>query len=196
MKVSKLLFSVLAATVLLGGLVSTADARNLSVSSQTTRVTFTRINFAGGFGTVECEVSLTLTFHSRTIAKTLNALIGYITAATVNRCARGGATINQASLPWHARYRSFGGTLPNITELSKTITGAEWTIREPTFGITCTVERASAGDTIVIYKIVTGRVTSAEASGERPCGGINGRLEGSTTNVTESGAGRITITLI
>jgi len=195
MKFSKLLLAVVSAAVLLGAFVSSAAARNFSASEQRNTALWTRMNFSGGFGTVECEVKLSGSLHTRTATKTVNSLIGYITEGTVLRCARGSATINQASFPWHRRYRSFTGTLPNITSQSETVTGAEWTVREPTFGITCTVPRATSS-TIGTYTVSGGTITRADVSGESPCGSFTGRLEGSTTNVTNGAGARITVTLI
>jgi len=194
MKFSKLLLAVVGATVLLGALVSSASAARLENSSQTNKATWTRMNFRGGFGTVECEVVLSGSFHSRTITKSVQ-LIGYITAATVTRCARGSATVNQASLPWHREYKSFSGELPNITGLQETVTGAEWTIREPTFGATCTVRRESSS-TIGTYAVSAGVVTTASVSGTSPCGSFSGTLEGSTERVENGSGARLTIRLI
>jgi len=195
MKLSKLLLTVVSATVLLGAFVTSASARNFSASEQRNTALWTRLEYSGGFGTVECEVKLSGSLHTRTATKTVNSLIGYVTEGTILRCARGSATINQASFPWHRRYRGFTGTLPNITSQSETITGAEWTIREPTFGITCTVSRANSS-VIGTYTISGGTITRADVSGESPCGSFTGRLAGSTTNVTAAGGARITVTLI
>jgi len=195
MQLSKLFLAVAGATVLLGGLAASSSAGRLEKSSQNSRATFARLNFAGGFGTVECEVVIEGTFHTRTSAKVVGALTGYLTAATVARCARGGATINNASLPWHRRYRSFTGTLPNIAAIVDGITGVEWSIREPTFGITCTV-RAAESSVIGTYALSAGVVTSAEVSGENRCGEFTGRLSGSTTNVDNRAGARLTIRLI
>jgi hypothetical protein len=195
MKFNKLLLAVVGATVLLGTLVSSASARIFSLSSQTNRATWTRMDFGGGFGTWECEVVIRGSFHSRTAAKVVNSLVGYITEGRVNRCARGGATINNASFPWHRRYRSFAGLLPNITSSAETITGAEWTIREPTFGITCTVRRETSS-TIASYVITRGVVTRADVSGTSDCSGIGGTLSGGTTAVDNGTGTRITLTLI
>jgi hypothetical protein len=194
MKFSKLLLIVVGAAVLLGALVSSASARNLSVSSQTNTVLWRRMDFGGGFGTVECEVKVSGSFHSRSIAKVVT-LVGYITEGTILRCARGGATVNQASLPWHRRYRSFAGTLPNITGASETITGVEFTIREPTFGITCTVARATSS-TIGTATVSSGTITRADVSGTSRCGSFEGTLSGSETNATNGAGARVTLTLI
>jgi hypothetical protein len=193
MKLGMLLLAV--ATMLLGVLISSASARNFSISSQTNRALWAVRNFRGGFGTVTCEVLISGSYHTRTITKTVNSLIGYITEGRVLRCPSGGATINQASLPWHRRYRGFTGTLPNINGFAETVTGGEWTVREPTFGITCTV-RAAESSTILAFTLSSGTVIRADFSGTSPCGSFTGVLEGSTTNVTEGGGARITITLI
>jgi hypothetical protein len=195
MKFSKLLLVVVGATVLLGALVSSASARNLSTSSQSSRVLWRTIAFTGGFGTIECEVLVTGSFHTRSITKTVNSLVGYITEAAILRCARGGGTINQASLPWHRRYRGFTGTLPNITGETETISGIEWTIREPVFGVTCTVRREASAATGT-YTLSSGAVTRADISGSNSCGGVSGTLSGGETNTTESGGARLTVTLI
>jgi len=195
MKLSKLLLAVVGATVLLGTLVSSASARNWEVSEQIGTTLWRRMNFIGGFGTVECEVKLSGSLHTRTSTKTVNSLIGYLTEGTILRCSRGSATINQTSFPWHRRYRSFEGPLPTIRTQSETVIGAEWTVREPTFGVTCTVRRESSS-TIGTYNLSAGTVTSAVVSGESPCGSFTGRLEGSETNVENGRGARITVRLI
>jgi len=197
MKLTKLLLAVVGATVLLGALVSSASAGKLSSSSQTVTALWRSMRFAGGFETVECEVRISGSLHTRTITKTVGSLIGYITEGTILRCSRGSATINRASLPWHVRYRSFGGTLPNVTATSGTVVGIEFTAREPIFGVTCTVRRET-GSTIGTYLISGGIVTSAASSGSSPCGSFTGSLSGTETNVsTDTGnTTRITVTLI
>jgi hypothetical protein len=179
MKLGKLLLAVVGATVLLGTLVASASARNLELS-QTNTALWSRMDFRGIFGTVECEVRFTGSFHSRTMTKTVNSLIGYITEATVLRCSRGGMTIRQESLLWHRRYRSFIGTLPNITGLTETVTGAEWQIE--LFGFPCTVRRETSS-MIRTYSVVSGTVTTGEVSGTSSCSGSNATLSGATTNV-------------
>jgi len=142
MKFSKLLFTVAVAAVLLGAFVSAASAGRFSVSEQRSQVLWTLMSFTGGFDTVECEVLLSGSLHTRTSTKTVNSLIGYFTEGTVLRCRAGGATINPGSFPWHRRYRSFAGTLPNITGQSETLERqAEFRVREPVFGIVCTIRK-------------------------------------------------------
>lgn len=199
MKTSKLLLAVVSATVLLGALVTSASANHLEISSQTSRATWTRWNFRSGSGTFECEVVLSGSFHSRTIAKTAGSLIGYITEASVTRCTRNGMTVNRESLPWHRTYKGFSGTLPNITGIEETIVGAEWRFREAAFGLTCTIRREKSS-TILTYAISSGVVTSASVSGTSPCEGsglsTTFTLEGSTERVENGSGARLTIRLI
>jgi len=196
MKYSKLLLAVVGATALFGALVASASAGRLEISALNARVTWARMSFSGGFGTIECEVVLEGTYHSRTINKTEGSLIGYVTAANITRCARGGATVNRTSLPWHDRYRGFTGTLPSITGIAATVTGAEWTIREPTFGVTCTVP-ASESTTIGEYRLSSGTVVEVNVNGGNwRCGSFAGTLTGTTTNADNRSGARLTVRLI
>jgi len=195
MKAFKSLLVMASAVVLLGVGGACASAGVIRYSEKQGGNGFTRLDFRGGFGTVECEVRLEGSLHSSTMTKTVNSLIGYVTAGSVTRCARGSATVNRESLPWHCRYRGFTGALPNITGVSETIVGAEWTIREPTFGITCTI-RAAESSTIGTYTVSGGTITQAAMSGRSRCGSFEGEVSGSTTNVGTPAGARITVTLI
>jgi len=104
-------------------------------------------------------------------------------------------TVNQASLPWHRRYSGFAGILPNITAIEETISGAELTFREPTFGTTCTIRREQSS-TILTYALSSGVVTTAAVSGSSPCGSFTLTLEGSTERVENGSGARLTIRLI
>ena len=196
MKLGKLLLAVVGATVLLSALVSSASARNFSVSSQTTTALWSRWDFRGGIEETECEVRLSASFHSRTIAKSSGTLIGYITEATILGCRSlvgWQATINQASLPWHRRYGGFTGTLPRISGQAELVTGAEWTFSGP-LGFTCTVRGATLTGT---YTISSGTMTAAAISGTSRCDEFFLSLRGSTTDVLDRvGGSRIRMTLI
>jgi len=196
MRFSKLLFAVMGATVLLGALVGSGSARNFETSSQTTTGLWRRMDsFLNGGVLWECEVRLSGSFHTRTWTKTVNSLIGYITEGTVLRCRRGGATINQASFPWHRQYRIFTGTLPNITGTSETVTGDEWRIREAFFGATCTIARESSS-IILTYAVSSGTVVERNISGENSCSGISITFSGLESNETNETGARITVRLI
>jgi hypothetical protein len=196
MRLTRTLTSTLVAITVLAALTSIASAARISSSSQTLRGTFARMNFAGGFGTTECAVTLEGSLHSRSIAKVAGSLIGFITRIVLGACARGSATILAASLPWHARYASFSGTLPNITSINDTITGSQFQIREPVFGVTC----LASGGTITgaLTREAGGVITSATAGGRSPTNcGIEGTISGTSSSLTVLGAAtRVTTTLI
>jgi hypothetical protein len=196
MKTVRILASASVAIAILAACVGTSAAGRLSVTSSTFRVGLARWTFSGGFGTVECPLTLEGSLHSRTIAKTAGSLIGYITRATLGTCARGSATILTVSLPWHVRYGTFSGTLPAITRIFTTFTGARFQIREPVVSITCL---ASGGTNSVAYNRESGGVlTSAEIGGETPTNcEIPGVLSGISNTLTVLGAEtRIIVTLI
>ena len=190
-----MLFVVVGVAVLLGALVGVASARNLSSSSQTLRATFNRLDFSGGFGTVECAVVFEGSFHARTIAKVSGTLSGFVTRASITSCSRASATVLSETLPWHVRYRGFTGTLPNINTVSADISGVNFRFREPTFGVTCL---ASGELRVAFNREAGGVVTSAAASGTIPnsCGG-SGTVSGTSSSFTVlNSTTRITITLI
>jgi len=101
------------------------------------RATWSSLELRGGFGTVNCTLTLEGNLHSNTMTKTPSTLIGYVRVARTNGCGSFGGTILSETLPWHLQYESFTGTLPSIASLSFKIIGFSLKIREPTFGITC-----------------------------------------------------------
>jgi hypothetical protein len=78
----------LAAAFVLAAFVATASAQRFETSNQGIRATFAELRF----GTIEeiegrCPVTVEGTFHSRTIAKNGESLVGYITRGILNRSA-------------------------------------------------------------------------------------------------------------
>jgi len=144
MKISKLLLAAVSATVLLGALNSGASARNLSYSSQTFRQTFREVRLEEGFGVITCQVTLEGSLHGRSMAKTAGSLIGFIRSAILGPCTGGTATIDRETLPWHYRYSSFQGFLPNITSIVDFIIGLSWQQRELFFGMVCHILTTAA----------------------------------------------------
>jgi hypothetical protein len=198
MKLFKLLLAVAGATVLLGALVSTASANHLRSSSQTKRATYPRLVFSGGFGLIECAVTIESSFHSLSITKTPGSLIGYVTRAAIGgtHCIRGSATIQQTSLPWHVRYASFAGPLPNISDVFDDITGIRMKFKESVFGIECEASGGTGG--LESVREAGGVLTSERISGESPTScGRNGIIEGTANSYTVlNSTTRITVTLI
>ena len=122
----KLVLASVTAGVLLSALVGVASAQRLEISNRSVRVKFPRLAFAEPEGTsiAFCEVTMEGSFHSRTITKAAESLVGYISRAVIGaeRCGffSGAERIEfqAASLPWHVRYESFAGALPNITRVN------------------------------------------------------------------------------
>jgi hypothetical protein len=123
---SKLWLTAIMATALFATAVGNASARNLSISNQNIRAVFNPIiSFPDPENRLSCPVTLEGSFHTRTITKTINSLVGYITRANIqeDRCAGSGILAgarirwDTATLPWHVRYAGFTGTLPNIARI-------------------------------------------------------------------------------
>lgn len=202
MSLRKTLIATVGATVLLSVLVSAASAGRYSTSSQTLRATYSGLGFGGPFGIARCPVTLEGSLHSRTIAKTSNALIGYVTRAMTGRCQSGSATVLAGTLPWHARYGSFTGTLPDTLRIDVYVVGAGFQIREPVTGVIClalTAERAEER-AIISFNRETGSgvLESALLVGEieTSCH-VTGDVNGLSTNLTAlNSSNRVTVTLI
>ncbi len=200
--------SLLAAAALLLGLGTNASANHISTTSRTIKATWRSWEFIPPIGeTFRCPVTLEGSLHSSTIAKVVGALLGFITRASINSSACAGihATILQASLPWHMRYRGFTGTLPSITRIETGIIGLAFLI-EGTFGIECLYISSTTEPTIVNYNVSAAHaITSVEVAGEinstTGCGifgeHIRGKLAGESTAISQLGnTAGITVTLI
>lgn len=140
---------------------------------------------------VRCPVTLEGSFASRTIAKTLNMLLGRYNRAISGTCTGGSLTILQETLPWHLRYRGFVGRLPNITRIRRRITGAGW--RLEVLGIPCLYRTTEESPWEAEYVVdASGTITSVisdETLTIPSSGGLcpPGRISGTGT-VTEVGA--------
>jgi len=155
--------TALAAALPLALGVGAASARTLSMSSQTFRVTWSRLEFQNAtFGvTVRCPVTLEGSFHSRTLAKTLGSLIGAITAARAKEESCTGGRVHLKNLPWHVTYEGFTGTLPNISGVVFLVSRFRFEVIEP--GI-CTGDYGTTEDNI-------------KARGDRDASGAITRIE-------------------
>jgi hypothetical protein len=120
-----LLTAALAATALFAALATTtAFARSFSVSNSNARAVFRPLILNGSNGSnITCTLTLESTFHYRTFLKVERSLIGYITRAILDTptCRSSGSSTNirarvlTETLPWHIRYISFTGSLPEVT---------------------------------------------------------------------------------
>jgi hypothetical protein len=129
---TKAALSALLATAALAALVSAADARRIELSNQRIRAVWeANTPFVAVLEAirVRCPVTIEGSFHSKTLSKVSGQLIGYITSAILKRpCFNGEAWIQNGtetlpngtrptSLPWHIRYDSFTGRLPEISRI-------------------------------------------------------------------------------
>jgi hypothetical protein len=201
MRLGKPLLAAAGAALLLGVLVGAASAGRLSTSSQSLRATFASLEFAGGFGTTRCPVTVEGSFHERTTAKTADRLVGYITRAVLGACAVGQATVLAETLPWHVRYSSFSGALPNITAIQASIVGVATRVRE-VGGVTC-LARTSAEEpaTMRFNREATGVITSAVLGGSvrtgEECLGVRGAFTATSSTLTVvNNTTRISVSLI
>jgi len=196
MKLSKLLFAVVGATVLLGALVSSASAR--SIAGNTTRLTaFSSLRFEGAFGSSDCVITLSSSLHSRTITKSPGTLIGYIDDARLGACSSISATILRETLPWHVRYRSFSGTLPNITRISTDVIG--FAVKTRIVAESCLLRSEVNEPVIGDYTVVGGSITDVTIRGsirtDPGCFGVRLRVNSAGGTVTGE-AGTVTVRLI
>ncbi len=121
---SLLLRACLFASLVLVAATPSAWARRLSFDDRDFQATWQPLTLIAGGTTTTCNVTLEGTFHSSTIAKIINSLIGSITSARVNACNTGaGMTILNETLPWPITYGGFSFTLPAISTIILNITG-------------------------------------------------------------------------
>jgi hypothetical protein len=215
------LTAIAAAALLLTAIATTASARNLSTSEQSFRTTFSSLEFASESVTIRCRLTLEASFHTRTFAKVVNALVGAVTRAIVAHpgCTNGEAWADNGTeseplgtapnkLPFHVQYESFSGTLPNISTMNIFLSRASFVTQATFFGLSCRGRYARVEDAIRIAaarNTTTGEITSLNPSGTMrlveqlgPSAICpeSGRFSGTGTVVNLSTGARITITLI
>lgn len=176
----KLSFAALLAAAVLSTAVGTAAARRFEFSEQHIRAIWGEAEpagfiDAGGTYNIRCQLSLEGSFHSKTISKVSSQLIGYITQAQAPlTCAEGEIAILNGiernhnnvvvenTLPWHVRYDSFTGTLPNIVGIRIQIVGASilyWKILP--VASTCLYRSEAARPLNAILEVGAGGVITA-----------------------------------
>jgi hypothetical protein len=154
-KRGKFILAVLCGSAVALAAVGMASARNLSISNSSIRMTWARLEFRTERTTSKCEVTLEGSFHSRTMQKVRETLIGLLTRADVTSCEGGRVTFLTGTLPWHMRYRSFSGTLPAFTGVAINNVGMAW-LMEPMPGISC-LYRATEGQPALTEASVSAR---------------------------------------
>ena len=179
----KLLLAMLGATALMCVVVCSASARSFSISNLSWRTIYypflpeerrrepeqrEQWEISGPeFVTYRCRLTLEGSFHARSIAKVAESLIGYVNRATLGECPINDTRVLRETLPWHIRYRSFSGTLPNIVGFTTAIIGFAMSIREP-FAARC-LGRSTAAEPILFTWI-------REAGGRWREAGLSGSL--------------------
>ncbi len=145
---------------------STASARRFTIDDQDVDAIRNddtqRLTFEGGGTSVSCEVTLLGSFHSGTIAKVVNSLVGYIIHFSVDTAGcRGGRVSLLGTLPWHLQYGGFTSFLPTAVPVVNLI-GAAFLIEVPEFGARCllTTSVADALEMFAARDMATGQITS------------------------------------
>jgi hypothetical protein len=208
-----------AATLLLTAITTNATARNLSTSEQSFRATFASLEFIAG-ATIRCRLTLEGSFHTRTIAKVANSLVGAITRAIVAHpgCTGGEAWADNGieteplgtapnKLPYHLQYEGFAGTLPAITTLNLAVSRFSFVVQGTILGLTCRGRDGNSTDRITIAAALeagggitslapNGRATLVEQLGPNAVCASTGSFTGNGTAANLSTGARISITLI
>jgi hypothetical protein len=179
---TKVVMTALTAALALSVAVSSASARRIELSNQNIRAVWevnsklTLSNAEGGL-TLACPVTLEGSFHSRTLSKVSGQLIGYVTRAFLTRSGcvvtggvediriLNGVETTTNTLPWHIRYDSFTGTLPNITSIRLQLVNASFVLTA--FGVNCLYKSTTARPAFADTLVTAGAVTGLRALSER-----------------------------
>jgi hypothetical protein len=212
-KLSRLLIAGFTTAVVFSIAVGSASANRLSTSAQDIDMRWSSLVFSSDAGSsATCPITLQGSFHSRTLGKVVNGLIGFVSRASVRgqtsagNCTGATATVLTATLPWHITYRSFQGTLPNITGVTINVINASLQI-QPSGSLTCLLRSTTTNPIGGTVNLSAGRATSLTAdrtfgipltgSGGFCAFGGEGHFEGTTVSVTRlASTTSITITLI
>jgi hypothetical protein len=135
---------------------ASVSARDLSFSNMQIRVTWAVLRVTAT-AEASCIVTLEGSLHSRTITKRPGALVGYVIGAALH-CP---VEVRLSNLPWHVRYNSFFGGLPDITGIGAHIVDFTVLITEPF--TECLYASTPASPVVVTYNrnTSTGAITGA-----------------------------------
>jgi hypothetical protein len=197
MKARKLLLAIVGVAMVSGVLAGGASARILSANFEDFFQSFRSVTLNGAFGDIRCEVAFEEFMHSRSMVKTTGGLVGYIETADLGPCELGTATILRETLPWHIRYGSYTGTLPNITSIRVNIVGFSIRAREPF--ATCLARSTATSPAIITMErnVATRTLGNAILSGSVPTScGVTGTFTSTADPVTGITGRLITVTLI
>lgn len=199
----KTALTALTAAIVLSLAVGAASVNRIAQSEQNFKQTFAELTFSesgGGFAVI-CPVTMEGSFHSKTISKVAEALVGYVKTATVGTCREGRARVLTETLPWHIRYESFSGTLPNITGINLRLVGAAFAI-EKGLSVVCLAKTSATNPAKGTINVTGGSVTGLDVNSAATipttgafCPFANGKFAGHS-NVTTPTGGSITVTLV
>jgi hypothetical protein len=185
--------------------IGVASARRIAFSERGFRLVYRELTFReSAFGTtIACPVTLEGSFHSKTLSKVAEALVGYLTKASVASasCTGGHARALTETLPWHVRYESFTGTLPSITSITTDIIGAAFLVEAFGF-LSCLYTSTAAEPAQNIFNVINGNnntINNVIAGGTPRPNGANcprGSLSGSSSATVQGGTSAITVTLV
>lgn len=205
MNARNVFIATLAAAIVLGSVAGTAAANRLAFSENHFRVVWGILTFEAGTGffNIKCPVTVEGSFHSKTLSKVAEQLIGYVTRMSLNNeaCTSGHFTVLTATLPWHVRYGSFTGTLPTITTFRLKVVG--FAILYEAAGFNCLYEgtwswtlNREAGTGVTRTVTPTGTIPLKTQLAGFTCPGTGEFIGSGEVFVQGSSTTRITVTLV
>lgn len=206
----------LAVTALAGVFASVASAGHFSISNQRFSIEFASVEVFSFSPVVRCRMTLEGRFTERTMAKVRETQIGTITSARIAHPCTGGemwvfngsevlhTRTLATSLPWTMTYRSFLGTLPNISQATLFLLRPRFLVEAFYLGtlVTCEFVGINGPDgppTVTLRRSGTNRITEllliADLEPGMPSACPEPRLTGTGPYVSPEGAG-VFLTLI
>lgn len=205
MRMMRIMLAWSAASMLLAVVVGTSSARNLSVSETGGTLIFSPLTIEAAGRNFSCGLTMSGTISSRTFVKSASEpWFVNLTRGEASVCTGGSATVLTETLPWRFSYRSFSGTLPNITRIRGALIGLAISVRE-SGGTSCLGGTTSRNPAFGELELSMGRVTGLridETVGIPLGGGFicgfagEAHARGTATLTNLPGTASVTITLI
>jgi hypothetical protein len=200
-KRSTTLLLTFAAVTLLAAGTQIASARRIAVSVQTLRSVWSSMEFnLNGLTTVRCPVTLEGSFASRTISKVFGTLIARYNRGIFGEasCVSGSARVLAETIPWHEKWATFTGTLPNITMWGWR--WPDWRFLTRVLEISCLYTTSETEPVIAeSHREAGGRATGVSVSGSIRsstafCPSV--AVAGTSANLTSAAGEPVTISLV
>lgn len=176
------------------------SASQLVYSENHFRITYSPMSFIPSFGaTIRCPVTIERSFHSRTIGKASGSLIGFTQSFATRTCEAGSWRVHSATLPWHAQWSTFSGSLPLIADVTTAIVGIEFELAAEAFGLRVNCDYRIASTPFIDVResrgVLTGESPGSEWHASLTAGCPEVRLSGNGSVKTPRGA-TISVSLI